>query len=120
MAAEGLLAVVTNYFSHGYRNVIVHDLRFERLRWLAGRLDGEVLVVHLYVTPAVLEARLAARTVGFRDVPAALAWNQRVGLADEGWRLQNDVDPDKTVDLVLGLLRRTSDRRSPRAARAAD
>ncbi len=107
MAAKGLLGLLDNYFRHGYRNVIVYDLRFERLRWLAGRLDGELLVVHLYVTPAILRARLTARTVGFRDVPAALSWNQRVGLAEEGWRIVNDVDPDKTAEDVLGLLQRT-------------
>lgn len=107
MAAEGLLGLLTNYRRHGYRNVVVHDLRFERLRWLAGRLDGKVVVIHLHVTPAILKARLATRTVGFRDVAAALAWNQRVGLAEEGWRIENDVDPDKTAALVLGLLNDT-------------
>ena len=88
--------------------MVVHDLRFERLRWLAPRLDGDVVVIHVYVDPALLKQRLFARAAGFRDVPAALAWNERVGRADDGWRVDNDVDPEKTAEHVLRLLRSTS------------
>lgn len=104
MAAEGLLGLLTNYFRHGCRDVIVHDLRFQRLRWLAARLEGDAVFIHLHVKPAILRARLNARTVGFRDIPTALAWNERVGLAKEGWRIDNDAAPDKTASRVLGLL----------------
>lgn len=80
MAWESLQFIVRNYVKHGYRNVVVTDLREERVRQVQevfGDLEYRILTLAL-VNEAELRRRVGARREGFVDVDAAVAWNAAV------------------------------------------
>jgi dephospho-CoA kinase len=80
MAFENLVFILRNYVSHGYRNIIVHDLNPEHIDFLRQSFqDRSVVTVNLVVaSDSVLRMRLLARTSGFRNVDLSLEWNRKL------------------------------------------
>ena len=78
MTFENLLAILRNYASYGYEEVIVEDLRDNRVVQMPAALQGiEVSILSLVLGDReVLRARIAERDEGFRSVEAALDWNK--------------------------------------------
>ncbi|MDE1966287.1 MAG: hypothetical protein KGI41_03555 [Patescibacteria group bacterium] len=77
MAFESLLFIIRNYLAHGYRPVIVHDLRDNRVKDVAEAFKDSI-VFTLVPDDGTLEERINARTSGWRDIPGAIVWNNRV------------------------------------------
>jgi len=80
MAWENLQFVVRNYLRHGYRNVLVTDLRDERVRQVSDVFgDLDYRIVTLVLTDASeLRRRISERREGFVNADAAVSWNAAV------------------------------------------
>ena len=110
MTFENLLSIIRNYIRHGYRNVIVDDLRDDRIQQIPGVLrDVSLRIVTLVVAdPAELRRRIIARNDGWKDAEAAVAWNQRVlerpCVPHECKIDVTNKSPSAVVDDVLGEL----------------
>lgn len=107
MTFENLLSIIRNYIRHGYRNIIVDDLRDHRIQQVPSVLrDVSLRIVTLVVSdPAELRRRIETRNDGWTDVEAAVAWNQRVMeracVAHECKLDVTNKSPDAIVDEVL-------------------
>lgn len=73
MAFENVAFVVRNYVRSGYRNVVLTDLRDERLASVPGTFsDLDIRIVTLVLADDdELRRRLRARTEGYRDIDSA-------------------------------------------------
>lgn len=80
MTFENLLGIIRNYIRHGYRNIIVDDLRDHRVQQVPSVLpEVSFRIVTLIISdPAELRRRIEVRNEGWKDTEAAVAWNQRV------------------------------------------
>lgn len=112
MAFDNLVAILKNYARHGYKHVIVNDLRDHRVQQIPEVLAGYNFVIITLVIndDEVMRARVLnpARDSGFRDAEAALAWNrtllERPTVANEHKLDTTAFSVAETVDAVLGLL----------------
>ena len=103
MTFENLLSIIRNYIRHGYRNIIVDDLRDHRIQQVPIVLpDVSLRIVTLVVSdPAELRRRIETRNDGWKDVGAAVEWNQRVmARASVAHECKIDVT-NKSPDAVL-------------------
>lgn len=78
MAFENLVFVVDNYVRHGYRNVIVTDLRDERVTEVPARFPSLAFrIVSLVLRDEEeLRSRIERRFQGFTDVEEAIRRNR--------------------------------------------
>jgi len=110
MTFENLLSIIRNYIRHNYRNIIVDDLRDDRIQQVPGVLnDVSLRIVTLVVSdPSELKRRIMIRNDGWKDAEAAVAWNQRVlQRACVAHECKIDVmnkSPSAVFDEVLGEL----------------
>lgn len=108
MAFENLVFIIENYFRHGYRHVIVNDLKESKVRELREFFKNNSLLVTLTANDAVLRDRIASRSEGFTNVEAASAWNSRVAatpIADGEISLDSSkVSIDESVGPILAAL----------------
>lgn len=112
MAFENLVFMLRNYIKHGYKNMLVNDLTDRRIQGLPQLFSGDnYLIVSLVLEDEdELKKRMLdeSRDSGFRDVEAALKWNQllqeRPAVKNE-IKLDNSVqDAAKTVKEILKLV----------------
>ncbi len=107
MAFENLLYVIRNYFRHGFRPVIVTDLRDFRVQEIPVhfRHDNFVIATLVVADDAELKRRvlIPERDSGYRDFASALAWNR--GLIERS-PVQNEVKIDNTVADPAGAVGR--------------
>ncbi len=111
MAFENLVFVLKNYLSHGYKNVLVTDLKDERVGKLVDIFSkNETIVVSLVLNDdEELKRRVTGeRDSGFKDFEAAIAWNtlikERSNYKDE-FKIDNtEPDTRKVIDKILALL----------------
>ena len=110
MSFENLVYIVENYVRHGWKNVIVTDLKdfrvvqtpevFSRLNFLIATLvvDNDDEIAH----------RIRTRNDGWKDVEGAVKWNKHVRdrrPINGEYKLDNSHrDPRATADAILGLL----------------
>jgi predicted kinase len=112
MAFESLLFVLRNYLRHGYENVIVTDLRDERVQELPERFADDRLLIATLVLRDDVELRrrvsLPERDSGFRDEEAAVAWNRAIldrGKVRGEKKIDNTArDPAKAVAKILATV----------------
>jgi broad-specificity NMP kinase len=80
MTFENVVSIIRNYVRHGYQNIIVDDLRDDRIQQVPGVLhDVSLRIITLVVSdPAELRRRITIRNDGWKDAEAAVVWNQRV------------------------------------------
>ena len=80
MTFENLLSIIRNYLRHGYRTIIVDDLRDHRIQQLPSVLpDVRMRILTLVVSdPEELRRRIDSRDEGWKNAEAAIAWNRRV------------------------------------------
>lgn len=111
MAWENLISIINNYWRHGYKNIIVTDLREKRVVSLAGTFKGKkcAIITLIISDDAELKKRvLGERDSGFKDVEAALEWNRRLksrpALANEYMVDNTRNDPVKTIQEILEIL----------------
>ena len=108
VAFENLVAMVRNYLRHGYRNIVVRDLRDARVRQLPELLVGHACtILTLVVDDAELRERVSGREHGFTDVDDASRRNtalKRRRLAANEHRLDNTGDIRHTYQQALAQL----------------
>lgn len=117
MSFENLVFILNNYIKNGYKNVIVNDLKDEKVLKLAQTFfRRKVAIVSLIVEDEELRKRVIdpKRDSGFRDVNCALGRNemlkQRKPLSNE-LRIDNTHgDPQKTVREIVRYLESSSSR----------
>jgi predicted kinase len=80
MTFENLIWILRNYLRHGYENVIVDDLRDERLRQIPDALaEADFQIVTLIVSDEEeLRRRIVARSEGWTNCDLAVEWNRAV------------------------------------------
>ena len=111
-AFEELVAVLREHVERGDENVIVTDLKDERVRQFPDLFaDCRVLIATLVLRDdEELRRRVALpeRDSGFRDEEAAIAWNRAI-LARGKLKGEKKIDntarkPDKAVKRILALV----------------
>lgn len=110
---ENLIFILKNYHKHGYRNVIVNDLREDKVIALSHDLeDFKYVVITLTIADdEELRRRISrSRDSGWKNAEKAIEWNRRVSLAPllpHEHRVDNThSDPSKVVNEILGLLKK--------------
>ena len=108
MAYENFLFVIQSYVKHGYKNIIVTDLKDERVVDLANKLSKlDLLVVSLVLSDEKkLEKRIQnERRSGFKNVDDALSRNKKIierPILPNELRVDNSHnEPAKTVVEIL-------------------
>ncbi len=111
MAFENLVFVIKNYMHHRYKNIIVTDLRDDKVTTLAETFKEKnyIIVSLIIVDDKELKKRiLGERDSGFKNVEAAIEWNKslksRPTLPNE-YKIDNTHnDPAKTIKEILELV----------------
>jgi hypothetical protein len=80
MSFETLVCMLDNYWRHGYRDVILTDLKDERVQAIPSVFSARKFAIFTLVLhdDRELGARISQRRQGFVNVGAALAWNSAV------------------------------------------
>lgn len=110
MAFENLIYIVGNYIRHGWRNVVVTDLKdFRVVQTPEVFGDLNFLIATLVVdNDHEIARRIRTRNDGWKDVDGAVAWNRHVRNREavEGeHKIDNSHrDPRMTADAIMRLL----------------
>lgn len=111
MAFENLIFIVNNYWKHGYKNIIVNDLDNDKVIALADVCkEKDYIIISLVIDDdEELKKRvLGERDSGFKDVEAAVAWNDvlksRPSIPHEHKIDNTDHNPEKTAQKVSELV----------------
>ncbi len=112
MAFENLLFVLRNYHKHGYKNVIVTDLKDDATLRLANDLSGsDILIVSFILSDAdELQRRVQSdsRDSGFKNIGEAVARNKKIierEVLENELRVDNTHnEPQRTVGEILRKL----------------
>jgi dephospho-CoA kinase len=110
LSFDHLVYIVRSYVSHGYRPVIVTDLRDERIVEI-DRVFSELdyVILTLVASDEVIAQRVRDRDSGFTNVQAAIDWNRKVKNRPptrREFRLDNSIlDGEHTVNAALSVLR---------------
>ena len=106
MAFENLLFVLENYLAHGYRDVIVTDLKDFRLGDLAAAFPDARTFTLVLRDPEELRRRIESRAAGWRDAEGAGAWNgavrARAPFPGETKIEADGLSPDDLAAIVTG------------------
>lgn len=110
MSFENLVFVIKNYVRHGYKNVIVTDLKDFRVREIPSVFaDFDFVIVTLCASNEEIKRRIIKRNDGFRDASQAVDWNQNVQmrqLVKNEYRIDNtNKNPEQTLSETLKTLR---------------
>jgi adenylate kinase family enzyme len=113
MAYENLIFIVKNYWKHGYKNIIVTDLRDDKVKRLPETFrDKNCIIISLIITDdEELKNRvLGERDSGFKNVEEATEWNRDL-ISRPLWPHEHKIDnthkdPVKTVKEILELSRK--------------
>ena len=79
MAFENLVFIIKNYWQHGYKNIIVNDLKADKITTLAETFkEKNYIIVSLIIADdEELKRRiLGERDSGFKNVGVAIEWNK--------------------------------------------
>lgn len=113
MAFENLIFVLKNYLKHGYKNIIVTDLKDERAPKLVENLkDVKTIIISLILSDeeGLKKRVLAERNSGFKNVDEALRRNKEImtrELFPNEHRIDNSHnEPEKTVKEILNILKK--------------
>jgi broad-specificity NMP kinase len=106
---ENLLFIVRNYLKHGYKNVIVDDLRDFRIQQIPEEFkNSDYIILSLVANDAEIEKRITARNDGWKSVPDAQAWNNslknRVAVANEHRIDTVGKTPEEVLNEALGFI----------------
>ncbi len=107
MTFENLVSIINNYIKHGYKNIIVDDLKDFRVEELH-QLFRDSVVVSLFADDSKIEKRITSRNEGWKDVEKAVKWNQDIKSQTEsegGYKIDNtSLSPEDTVEKILNIL----------------
>jgi adenylate kinase family enzyme len=110
MAFENLIFVVQNYLKHDYKNIILNDLRNDKIEALARIFkDFKFVVISLVITnDEILKERvLGNRDSGFKAFEVSLRWNkelQEISFPNE-YKVDNtDIDAEKASQEILEII----------------
>ena len=110
MAFENLIFIVGNYVRHGWKNVVVTDLKdFRVVQTPEVFGDLNFLIATLVVdNDEEIAYRIRTRNDGWKDVNGAVNWNRNVrnreAVKGEHKIDNSHRDPQKTVDAIMALL----------------
>ena len=116
MSFENLTYIVGNYVRHGWKNVIVTDLKDFRVVQMPETFSGLNFLIATLVVESDEEIahRVRTRNEGWRDVEGAIDWNRRVRNREEvkgEYKIDNSHrDPRKTAAAILKLLDKEDER----------
>ncbi len=111
MAFENLVFILKNYILHGYKNIVLTDLKDFRVKQIPELFaDYRYVIATLFARDdEEIKRRIINRNEGFRDVGQALTWNQNVQkrplLAREYLIDNTHNQPEQTVIEILRILR---------------
>ena len=113
MAFENLVFIIKNYWKHGYKNIIVTDLREDRITILAEtfKTSDHIVISLVVMNDEELKNRvLGERDSGVKNVEEATEWNRGLisrHLRPHEHKIDNtERDPAKAVKEILGILRK--------------
>ena len=90
MAFGHLVFILRSYLRHGYKHVLVTDLKEAKIRDILETFGKEErLLVNLVANDSVIRRRIGSRTEGFTNVEAASAYSQRIVTSPPLW--ENEV-----------------------------
>ncbi len=108
MTFENLIFMVENYLKHGYKNIIVDDIRDFRVGELHNLFKSS-MVISLYASDSEIEKRITSRNDGWKDIEKAVKWNQDIQAQPESersYKIDNtDLSPEETVGKILNILK---------------
>lgn len=111
MSFENLVSVIHNYIKHAYEYIIVLDLQNDKIKRLDTLFPDMTQIFTLLVdNNEELKKRVLTETrdSGFRNVEAALAWNQELKtmrISAHEIKIDNSHnDPSQTVDKICGMI----------------
>ena len=106
IAFENLALVLKNYIKHGYKNIIVTDLEYERIEQLPKVYEGYLyLIITLYITDeTALKSRVldSTRSSGYRDFETAFEINNNIQKRNQ---FTNEIKIDITDKLPNQIIR---------------
>lgn len=110
MAFENLIYIVRNYVRHGWKNIIVTDLKDFRVVQVPEAFGDLKFVIATLVVDNddEIASRIRARNSGWTDVEGAISWNRRVrdreAVAGEHKIDNSHRNPQTTAEAIVGLL----------------
>ena len=110
MAFDNLTYIIRNYIRHGWKNVIVTDLkdfRVVRIPEVFGDLN--FLIATMVVdSDDEIAHRIRTRNSGWKDVEGAISWNRDVrnrSTVEGEYKIDNSHrEPERTADAIMRLL----------------
>lgn len=114
MSFENLVYIIKNYIRHGYKNIIVTDLKDFRVEQIPEIFAGYSYLIATMVikNDDELALRIRNRDDGWRDVPRAVAWNKHIQerplLVGEHKIDNTHHEPKRTLDVILQILQEGS------------
>lgn len=106
---ENLLFIIRNYVKHGYKNVIVDDLKDLRIQQIPEEFkEIDYIILSLVADDAEIEKRITTRNDGWKNVPDAQTWNNalksRAVVANEHKIDTTNKTPEEILNEVLGFI----------------
>lgn len=108
MSFQNLIFILQNYFKHNYKNVIVTDLKDDKVGRLAEEFNSKDVQIFTLIVNDEKELRKRVegpRDSGFKDGQRAVDWNtelvNRETFPDEVKIDNTHNDPDRTVEEIL-------------------
>jgi adenylate kinase len=111
MSFENLVSVMQNYIKHEYKYIVVLDLHNDKIKRLDTLFPDITQIFTLIVNDdGELKKRVLneTRDSGFRNVDAALAWNEELktlSLSENEFKIDNSHnDPSQTAGRICELI----------------
>lgn len=112
MSFENLVYILKNYAKHGYKNVIINDLKDFRIEQIPETFkDYEYLIVTLVInSDEELQKRVTQeRDSGYKNPEKAIEWNYHIKARDMllgEHKIDNTHnEPEKTVEEIMKLVK---------------
>ena len=107
LSFENFMFIVRNYLSHGYKNIIIHDLQDFRVQQVFDEFKNSIIIT-LVTDDSELERRIVNRNEGFKDTVKAIEWNRnlkKAPLLPNEYRIDNTVrSAGETLKEALNIL----------------
>lgn len=80
MAFENLVFIINNYIKHGYENIIITDLRDDKVQKIPKLFENEdhIILSLIVSNDEELRKRITERNSGFKNVQEAIEWNNNL------------------------------------------
>jgi dephospho-CoA kinase len=111
MAFENLIFVIRNYLKHGYKNVVVNDLKDDKVKLLSDKFkekDFIIISLIVYDDQELRKRVIGLRDSGFKNADEAIKWNLNLKnrpLLFNEYKIDNTHNNiEKTISEILSLV----------------